>query len=212
MVHISEELITIIRSNLEEHALSKHNKMFMEIIQHPWPFDHSTPGAYHNTSPANHGETHWQRQLYEEETIWYDLELPIGQSHNHETGRWTSRRIDLIGFRDGRYIVCELKKTSKQGQPFDAILQLFAYHEMLRQNASVLDAKNIHHTNARNREFKWQDVATNPILMLRGNTAYWSNWEDHTPKKHTAREILRFLESRGITIELYCENEPVLCR
>lgn len=207
-----DELMSIIRRNLEERNLSQSNKAFMEMIQHPLPFDHSTPGKYCDASPTNHGETRWQRQLYEEETIWYDLELPIGQSRNPETGYWKSRRIDLLGFRDGRYVVCELKRTEKPGRPFDALLQLLAYHEMLQQNACVLDAMNIHHTNARNRDFRWQEVAANPILMLRGNEAYWDNWELPTGKNLAAREMIAILGSRGITIELYRENEPLTCR
>ncbi len=61
-----------------------------------------------------------------------DLELPIGQYKSSK--QFTSLRIDLIGKKEGRFILCELKKTKKAGQPFDAIMQLIAYHVLLQNN------------------------------------------------------------------------------
>ena len=177
------EIFEIIKS-VEKLKLSKNNKKFIEIIQNPWGFDHSMPGEYHPASDKNEGETKWQREIYESEEYWYDLELPIGQNKSAESERWSSLRVDLVGEIGSRPVICEFKDTTHAANPFDAVLQLLAYYCMIKQNAEKLDLLSIHHTNndIRNRSFKWVDLADNPILILRANGEYWNNWHKGTPK------------------------------
>lgn len=185
--------------------LNGNNKKFRDIIENPWGFDHSIPGVYNGVSDTNNGETKWQRELYENETWWYDLELPIGQKYIAK--QWGSLRVDLIGMKDARPIICELKYTSKAGQPFDAILQLLAYYCMIVHNADKLDLKDIHHTNARNRVFKWRNLTANPILMLRANHNYWNNWVKETPKNKAAKEIIKQCKEKGLEIQLFIDDK-----
>ena len=185
--------------------LNGNNKKFRDIIENPWGFDHSIPGVYHGVSDTNNGETKWQRELYENETWWYDLELPIGQKYIAK--QWGSLRVDLIGMQDARPIICELKYTSKAGQPFDAILQLLAYYCMIVHNADKLDLKDIHHTNARNRVFKWRNLTANPILMLGANPNYWNNWVKETPKNKAANEISKQCKEKGLEIQLFIDDK-----
>lgn len=187
--------------------LNGNNKKFRDIIENPWGFDHSSPGAYNEASDTNNGETKWQRELYENETWWYDLELPIGQKYI--ANQWGSLRVDLIGMKDARPIICELKCTKKAGQPFDAILQLLAYYCMIVHNAVELDLQDIHHTNARNRVFKWQNLTANPILMLRANHEYWENWEKSTKKNMAARQIVQLCKEKGLDILLVDGHTPL---
>lgn len=185
--------------------LNGNNKKFRDIIENPWRFYHSSPGAYNEASANNNGETKWQRELYKNETWWYDLELPIGQKYIAE--QLGSLRVDLIGMKDARPIICELKYTSKAGQPFDAILQLLAYYCMIVHNADKLDLKDIHHTNARNRVFKWRNLTANPILMLRANHNYWNNWVKETPKNKAAKEIIKQCKEKGLEIQLFIDDK-----
>lgn len=185
--------------------LNSNNKKFRDIIREPWEFKHSTPGIYNEASDSNNGETKRQRELYENETHWYDLELPIGQKKSVK--QLSSLRVDLIGMKDIRPIICELKCTKKAGQPFDAILQLLAYYRMIAHNAKVLDEKNIHHTNARNKDFKWVDLSNNPILILRANSEYWGNWNKTTPKNEATRLIIKLCKENGLEIQLFIDDK-----
>lgn len=188
--------------------LSRGNNAFLELILKPYKFIKSKPGKYNFASENNKGETSRQRNLYKEESIWLDLELPIGQVKN-DKNYTISKRVDLIGKKDGRYIVCELKETKNSGQPFDAILQLIAYYVMLQNNCQTLDEYNVHHTNSHDSNWKWTDVAKNPILLLRANKEYWSNWEKTTKKNMAAREIVKFCRSNKIDLYLYTDSIQV---
>ena len=187
------------------------NKKFIDIITNPWGFHYSTPGKYKQlTAPSNNGETNWQRNLYKKEDYWYDLELPLGQYQNSETKCWSSLRVDLVGIKDSRPIICELKYTKQAGQPYDAILQLLAYYCMIEKNAVTLDQQNIHHANARNMDFKWIDLTNNPILMVRANPKYWENWDKSTPKNQAARRIVEQCKQIGLEIHLYNDDKRIL--
>lgn len=206
---VRKQVFAIVDEYLTEKQLSIKNKELLELLKHPATFDHSKPAQYKPASPKNHGETAWQRQLYDGEEMWLDMELPIGQRQDPDTKRWGSRRLDLIGRRGDRYVLCELKHTKQAGIPFDALLQLLAYYGMVQQNAAWMDRCGIHHANARDARFTWQEVAVNPILMLRANAAYWDNWEKSTRKNQTARALLQYLGTQGVHIELYSDNDCI---
>ena len=205
---VIDSIVETIKRNLSDSMLSLSNRHYIDLIRQPSGFFHSTPGRYNK---AINRESTWQREIYRNDKTWYDLELPIGQYKNPASGKISSHRIDLIGFRNGRYVLCELKNTTKAGNPFDAILQLLAYYAILQQNAATLDRCGIHHTNEDIRKFRWQEASINPILMLRGNNAYWSNWNKSTPKNRTARQLVACLSAHGITIELCDENGDRIC-
>lgn len=191
----------------EKIELNNNNEKFIKIISEPWGFNHSEPRKYKKDAAfSNNGETNWQRKLYIDEDWWYDIELPIGQQQNLETKRWNSLRVDLVGMKDSRPIICELKYTKQAGQPFDAILQLLAYYYMIIKNAKILDQQNIHHTNAKNKNFKWADLTKNPILMLRANPEYWKNWNKSTPKNQAALRIIELCKQNELEILLYNED------
>ena len=199
-----EEVLQIVE-RIRENA---NNKKFKAIIESPWKFYHSIPGKYGKADDKNKGETSWQRECFDKDKdLWFDLELPIGQQRNEETGRLSTLRVDLIGKMDSRPVICEMKKTSKAGQPFDAILQLLAYYCMIKQNAKLLDENKIHRDNAHNKEFCWDDIANNnPILMLRANEPYWSNWSKTTDKNEAAKEIIKVCKKYGLEIQLWNEE------
>lgn len=191
--------------------LNDNNRKFSEIIKEPWGFDHSKPGKIGSADQYKDKETKWQRELlFEKETIyWYDGELPIGQVV--ECDKVTKVcRVDLVGMIESQPVICELKYTKKAGQPFDALLQLLAYYCMIKQNAKLLDEKTIHHDNARNKEFCWDDIANNnPILMLRANEPYWSNWSKTTDKNKAAKKIIEVCKKYGLEIQLWNEEGPI---
>lgn len=197
-----EDVCTII----DQVRLSTSNQEFESIIKKPWGFYRSTPGKYNEASDSNIGETNWQRRLYEAEDMWYDLELPIGQYKKNDHARAQTKRTDLIGEIESRFVLCELKYTKSAGNPFDAILQLLAYYQMIVHNAQKLDEQNIHHTNARNKYFKWEAINNNPILMLRANDAYWGNWSKDTQKNRAAKAIIEKCKEHRVEIQLWNED------
>ncbi len=205
----NKKFIEELKSIIEGIRLSRGNKKFIKIIQTPnsYDFNHSHPGKYNPASPQNEGETAWQRELYKiGSDIWLDLELPIGQYKS--SNRFTSLRIDLIGKKDGHFILCELKKTKKAGQPFDAILQLIAYHVLLQNNYKKLDEQNIHHTNC-NLNWKWEDVKNSHVLWLRANNEYWNNWDKSTKKNEAARKIVELCRKNNIDILLFRDDHEI---
>lgn len=179
--------------------LSKGNTEFLGLILFPLKFHKSTPSKIGVPSEKNHGETKYQREIYDRESeLWYDMELPIGQWENR-----SSKRVDLIGFdkSDKKYIICELKKTEEAGQPFDALLQLISYYLMIKQNCKMLDEKGIFHTNGR-KKFSWEDVANGCKLQIRATKSYWDNWEKDTDKNKAAKEIICQCKDLGLIIEI----------
>lgn len=190
-------------------ALNDNNRKFKEIIKEPWEFAHSKPGELGRADQDEYTETNWQRELlFEKETnCWYDGELPIGQVV--KCGKVTKVcRVDLVGMIESHPVICELKYTKKAGQPFDALLQLLAYYCMIKQNANLLDENEIHHDNARNKEFCWGDIANNnPILMLRANEHYWSNWSKATKKNEAAKKIIEVCKEYGLEIQLWIDKD-----
>ncbi len=206
----NKKFIEELNSLIEGVKLSEKNKKFINIIQDPnsYDFDHSHPGKYNSPSPQNEGETAWQRELYKMESdIWLDLELPIGQYKSSK--QFTSLRIDLIGKKDDRFILCELKKTKNAGQPFDAILQLIAYHVLLQNNYKKLDEQNIHHTNCNSSNWKWEDVKNTHVLWLRANNEYWNNWHKCTKKNGAARKIVELCCKYNIVLQLFCDDHEI---
>lgn len=189
--------------------LNDNNRKFSKIIKEPWGFVHSTPGKYGKADDKNKGETSRQRECFDKEKdLWYDLELPIGQKRNKETGYLSTLRVDLIGKMDSRPVICEMKHTLKAGQPFDAILQLLAYYCMIVNNAEKLG--DIHHTNDDVKGFNWGDfIDNNPILILRANEPYWSNWSKTTNKNEAAKEIIKVCKKYGLEIQLWNEEGPI---
>lgn len=200
-----EEVLNII----EGVTLNKNNIQFKEIIENPWGCDHSTPKKLGDADETKVKETQWQRELYADEpNKWYDGELPIGQVA--ECGKVTRVcRVDLVGMMESRPVICELKYTKIAGQPFDALLQLLAYYCMIVKNAAELDKQCIHHTNVRNQNFKWVDIANNPILMLRANRDYWSNKDKVTPKNIVTRQILTVCKKHGLDIRFLDGDRPI---
>lgn len=216
----TEELKKEIEEIIKEVRLNSRNKVFLELIKSPIDFEKSEPGEYKPADYKNEGETKWQRKLYNEESnIWLDLELPIGQYPSTSSGRRISKRVDLIGKKGGKYILCELKKTKKgeAGQPFDALLQLLAYYFIIKNNCEKLDGQHprpIHHTNAHDKSWKWTDLANNPILLLRANEDYWKNWknwEKKTKKNDAAKKIIKSCRKMGIDIKFADEKKEIKC-
>lgn len=184
--------------------LNANNEKFRKIIEEPWGFDHSNPKKVGNASDSNSGETMWQRELFETEPdYWYDFELPIGQVV--ECGKVTKVcRVDLVGMIESHPVICELKYTKKAGQPFDALLQLLAYYCMIVNNAEKLDQCDIHHEIEDVKGFNWVDFKNNnPILILRANESYWSNWSKTTDKNKAAKDIIEVCKKYGLEIQLW---------
>lgn len=190
--------------------LNANNKKFRKIIEEPWGFDHSNPKKVGNASDSNSGETKWQRELFKTEPdYWYDFELPIGQVV--ECGKVTKVcRVDLVGMIESHPVICELKYTKTAGQPFDAILQLLAYYCMIVNNAKELDQCDIHHKNEDVKGFNWGDFKNNnPILILRANELYWSNWSKTTNKNKAAKKIIEVCKEYGLEIQLWNGKRPI---
>ena len=206
----NKQLFKNLNSIIKSIALNDGNEKYLNIIREPskYAFHHSRPGKYNQAAVQNNGETAWQRELYEKESgIWVDLELPIGQ-YQPNNNRYISLRVDLIGKKDGRFVLSELKKTKNAGQPFDAILQLIAYYVLLQYNYKQLDKQDIHHANC-NKDWTWEEVYNNPILLLRANDEYWGNWNKQTKKNKAAREIVEFCRTNNIDIRLYCNEQEI---
>jgi hypothetical protein len=186
-------------------CLSQENKKWLERIANPPGFSHSMPGTFSDTATDPDGETGWQRHLFNTESRWLDLERVVGQRKT-EKG-WSPTRLDLIGFENGRYILCEVKKN-KDGQSFDDLLQLLAYRAAMRKNARLLDENNVHHENAR-AKFSWLDVSANAVLMLKAPPEYWEKWKrsPQTPKNTAAKEIVENLGRLGLDIRFELEKE-----
>ena len=107
-------------------------------------------------------------------------------------------------------MICEMKHTleAKAGQPFDAILQLLAYYCMIVNNAEKLG--DIHHKNDDVKDFNWVDFKNNnPILILRANESYWSNWSKTTDKNKAAKKIIEVCNEYGLEIQLWNEEGPI---
>lgn len=189
--------------------LNGNNRKFREIIEEPWEFGHSKPGELGSADQDKYTETNWQRELlFEKETnCWYDGELPIGQVI--ECGKVTNEcRVDLVGMIESHPVICELKYTKQAGQPFDALLQLLAYYCMIVNNAEKLG--DIHHTNEDVKGFNWVDFKNNnPILILRANESYWSNWSKTTDKNKAAKKIIEVCKEYGLEIQLWNKKGPI---
>lgn len=202
-----KEVLGIVDGN--DITLNDNNRKFSKIIKEPWGFYHSTPGKYGKADDKNKGETSRQRECFDKEKdLWCDLELPIGQQRNKETGYLSTLRVDLIGKMDSRPVICEMKHTLKAGQPFDAILQLLAYYCMIVNNAEELDQCDIHHKNEDVKGFNWGDFKNNkPILILRANEPYWSNWSKTTNKNKAAKKIIEVCKEYGLEIQLWIDKD-----
>ena len=192
-------------------TLNDNNRKFKEIIKEPWEFAHSKPGELGRADQDEYTETNWQRELlFEKETnCWYDGELPIGQVV--KCGKVTKVcRVDLVGMIESHPVICELKYTKKAGQPFDALLQLLAYYCMIVNNADKLDQCDIHHENEDVKGFNWGDFKNNnPILILRANKTYWSNWSKTTNKNMAAKKIIEVCKKYGLEIQLWNGKRPI---
>lgn len=200
-----EKVLDIVR----DIELSAKNIKFRDIIKEPWEFYYSKPGELGSADQDKYTETNWQRELlFEKETnCWYDGELPIGQVI--ECGKVTNDcRVDLVGMIESHPVICELKYTKQAGQPFDALLQLLAYYCMIVNNAEKLG--DIHHTNEDVKGFNWVDFKNNnPILILRANESYWSNWSKTTDKNKAAKKIIEVCKEYGLEIQLWNEKGPI---
>lgn len=191
--------------------LNGKNKKFRKIIEEPWGFGYSMPGELGRADQDEYTETNWQRELlFEKETnCWYDGELPIGQVV--ECDKVTKEcRVDLVGMIESHPVICELKYTKEAGQPFDALLQLLAYYCMIVNNAEKLDQCDIHHKNKDVKVFNWGDFKNNtPILILRANEPYWSNWSKTTNKNKAAKKIIEDCKEYGLEIQLWNGERPI---
>jgi hypothetical protein len=201
----TEDIYYVVRTTISYHnvALSKKNKKWLAIIQQPLGFHHFVQRKIAKPSAKNSGKAAWQRKLYDacDDIEWYDINLPIGQI-KCDNGKISSYKIDMLGYEGDTYILCELKSTDYEEAPFDALLQLLAYYAMLAQNAAALDANNVHHTNARNSAFKWEDVCENVKLLLKAPYEYWHYWEDDNFAKHCAfLSIIKQCCEAGLIIE-----------
>jgi hypothetical protein len=133
--------------------------------------------------------------------------LPVGQIKG-DNGRISSYSIDMLGFENGTHILCELKYANiateykaEECSSLDALLQLLSYYAMLVQNAAALDANNVHHLNARNREFKWQEVSKNVKLLIKAPQVYWNYWQGDYPLIHAFQSIMTKCNASGLIIE-----------
>ena len=199
-----EKVLDIVR----DIELSAKNIKFRDIIKEPWEFYYSKPDKLGSADQYKDKETKWQRELFKTDTIyWYDGELPIGQVV--ECSKVTKVcRVDLVGMIESHPVICELKYTKKAGQPFDALLQLLAYYCMIVNNAEKLG--DIHHTNENVKGFNWGDfIDNNPILILRANEPYWSNWSKTTDKNKAAKKIIEVCKEYGLEIQLWNEKGPI---
>lgn len=208
---IFEIVLSAIKNNLV--PLNKENKKFIEYIQNPLGFITSKPKKINPVSSKNHGETRYQREIYEniydskwiiDNTEWLDIELPIGREKRE---RKHHKRIDLIGIRKNKFILCELKYKQKPGNPFDALLQILAYYLMIKKNAKQLQEQNIYHINNKNKApIDWIKLSKNPVLQIRAPKEYWENWSNVSKKNKTAREIIEGLKKQNLNIELFIDK------
>ena len=207
----NKEFINMITPIIQGIELNEKNREFLEYINNPLSFYNSKPEKFGKSSNRNKGETDWQRVLYNKESLWLDMELPIGQ-YKKESGKTCNKRLDLIGRENDKYILCELKKTKTPGQPFDALLQLMAYYFMIKNNAEVLDALDIHHKSSevRDENFKWSEIKDNIELWLRANKEFWANFDKNTPKNNATIEIIKRLKEENMIVRLFSENDEIL--
>lgn len=219
---MKNKIFEIVESAIKEFDVkpnNNENEPFRNIIKKPLEFTRSTPKEIKISSLKNKGETEYQRKIFNAEDFWFDMELPIGQWLSYgNSKRLCSKRIDLIGFdkNDGKYILCELKyKKEGSGNPFDAVLQVLAYYQMLKQNHSKLQAGNVRHILSKSNDlrepkyFDWNAVAENIKLQIRANKNYWANWQKdenkpmdkRSKKNRAANYIISECEKIGLIIE-----------
>ncbi len=204
---MKEKIYEIINTAIKDCSKKEDYSIFVNLINIPWGFNKSNPNKFGKESPKNSGETKYQRFIFQEESdVWLDMELPVGQNRNDSKSRWCSKRIDLIGKKDGKYILCELKVEGGDN-PLKAILQILAYYLMIKQNCQILDKSNVYHKGSdgtlRNPErFKWSEVAEQPILHIRAPKQYWARWEKSSNQKEKDAFNIILKECRAIGLEI----------
>lgn len=194
---------------LDTMDLDPRHQEFKNYIKTPLDFYHSNPTKFRKVAAdENKGETNWQRVLFEEDAaydsrpIWWDMELPIGQTQTKVDGRTQtqSKRVDMIGELKGqlkgRPVICELKFYRKGGSvadnPLEATIQSLAYYSMILNNAHKLDSKQVRHKNKEVKPFEWKKLRNNPILMLRANDDYWEYWSEKNMTRICGMHCSRF--------------------
>ena len=196
----------------------KHQE-FKNYIKTPLDFYYSKPTKFRKVAAdENKGETNWQRVLFEEDAtydsrpIWWDMELPIGQTQTKVDGRTQtqSKRVDMIGELKGRPVICELKFYRKGGSvadnPLEATIQLLAYYSMILNNADKLDSARVCHKNEEVKPFEWKELRNNPILMLRANDDYWEYWSEKKYDENmwnALQQIRNICKENGLEIQLW---------
>lgn len=109
---------------------------------------------------------------------WLDIELPVNGNRTAPRGEC----VDLIGKREGGYILCELKflkGNSKSNSPEYACNELQGYCEKISKNWEELDSLNLHHSDC--GTFSWKDIAGDInsgkiVKVIAGNKDYWHYW------------------------------------
>ena len=207
-----EEVSQIVKGSGIE--LDDRHKDFVSYISAPLEFYHSKPKEYKSEATKQNLETDYQRYLKDNDkwVLWYDIELPIGQTKS-ECGRTINKCfVDMIGeLKVGkRPVIGELKyydkyKGSVADHPFEATIQLLAYYCMIMKNADILEG--VRHKPV--DPFEWKKLRNNPILMLRANNDYWDYWREN--KKEERDEVLKQIINvcKDLDIQLWDENGPI---
>lgn len=136
------------------------------------------------------------------EVIWYDIELPVVLNKN-------SRRqcIDLIGYENNRFVLCELKFNNKKDSPIAATRELLEYYRLILKNAQYLDKYSIHHSNDMcNKDWQWTSILKDdPLLVIAANEKYWKYWigKENLDFDEQLKEIKAWSIELGIDIVLY---------
>jgi len=179
--------------------LSEENKEWLEKIDTLPRFYKADLGDYKPASEKKGGEREYQREVVyntkDERREWLDIEIPTGWVRGHKT-------LDLIGRDKGsednrQFILCELKKGGSH--PFDTLLQVLAYYLMIQQNAEKMDDDDVHHTNAKCKDFEWVNVRDNVRLLIQAK----GGWGRHRkPKMIALDEIIKACEKVGLKIEV----------
>jgi len=201
-----------------EKWLNQENKACLQIIKNPdcIGFDHSHQHGLDKKEPPgpknNHGETSYRSELYKRQERWLDEEITIGFFPCQG-----KKRIDLIGYEDGQFILCELKKDGKgSSHPFDALLQVLAYYLIIRKNAKTLHDKEFYRRGTsrwQNRGLTWLDVKKSDEenkLRLLVYAKKWSakraTFKASKPKNDAMDEIIKGCAGK-LQIDVDAEND-----
>lgn len=207
MVEVSMELQKIVLQEIRPLGrMSKRNLHWMQIISDPSQFimQQSHPDQFSSISDNVSSETAMQRQIYNNEKTWLDMELPICLTP-------VLCRIDLIGKDESGFILTELKRKANPDSVacLSALLQVIAYYQIIKQNCAVLDDYKVHHISSRNSNWTWSEAVENVRLQVRANKEFWENMPQNTKYSTAVRNIINRL-SDTLIVELIDEDGDII--